>query len=359
MMLTIVKLGTDDIHPDDKKGLMGSKFYIGALLLGFFKSPYSLSLSLAQMKEGALMIIDSMSHKYGKLDSFVVGSFARSAALDLSLEPAGSMIACSVESAAVQNYTANILGGLETRAREAFEAYLPYLFFHCAFEDLTFFLPVCRRYESKFHALWIARSGHDVFVGLNPSSHAAFTFVADMQLTNDIWKKWEPAALFAANSGNFQYTIFAVWPIICDTRLLQRTLLMSRVTWAVAETQPELISACIGKYSIKKDGHEAFYNEPETAQCFAKGLIAARLPHLVEEAELLAFLPAAQAQFADLAPLSWGTGLPLSLVCSLCAQNLEDKKQASTYAKAALVNLYPPKQTLAYMALGVAECLEE
>jgi hypothetical protein len=53
-MFAIAKNGTGDIHTDDEKGLKANNFYVGLLLLGFFKTSYSLSASLAQVKKGGL-----------------------------------------------------------------------------------------------------------------------------------------------------------------------------------------------------------------------------------------------------------------------------------------------------------------
>ena len=203
----------------------------------------------------------------------------------------------------------------------------------------------------------MARSGFDPFVGVHHSAQTAFTYIADIPLTDDSWAKWGPAALFAANNGNFQFTIFYSWSLIYDTRLLQRALSMTRVTWDVPETHPEFASVCFFNYSIEKDGRAAFSQAPKTAQCVAKSLIAARLPHLVEQSEVSAFLPTAEAQFADLVSQKYGTGLPLSLICSLCARQLGSNKHASVYANAELArSLNPLRQTLARMAVGVAEC---
>ena len=194
----------------------------------------------------------------------------------------------------------------------------------------------------------------DSFINLNQPASAAFTFLADIPFANEIWSKWEPAASFAAESGDFTYTIFNVWPLIYDTQLLERALSLCRVSWDVSETQPELISMCFGKYSIERDGRRVFYNTPKTAKCYAKGLIATRLPHLVEGAEVAALLPAAEEQFGDLIFQIGGCGLPLSLVCSLCARHLGDRQQASVYARGELIgNLNPLKQTHAQMALAV------
>jgi hypothetical protein len=98
----------------------------------------------------------------------------------------------------------------------------------------------------------------------------------------------------------------------------------------------------------------------KTAQCIAKALIATRLPHLCDAAEVSAFLPTAEVQFSDLGFQAFSCSLSLRLICSLCARNLGAKHQASTYAKAELMgNLNPLKQTLAQMALAAAECLEK
>jgi hypothetical protein len=95
--------------------------------------------------------------------------------------------------------------------------------------------------------------------------------------------KWETAAIFETARGELPvYNIFHCWPLIHDTRLLERVLSLYHVTWNVPETHSGLVSMCHGKYNIEKDGRKAFYNAPKTAQCFAKGLIAARLPHPLE-----------------------------------------------------------------------------
>jgi hypothetical protein len=87
-------------------------------------------------------------------------------------------------------------------------------------------------------------------------------------------------------------------------------------------------------------------------------MIAARLPHLVEGAEVSAFVPTAEAQFADLGFQIFGAELPLSLVCGLCALHSGDQNQALMYAKAELTgNLNPLKQTLAHLALAVHPAL--
>jgi hypothetical protein len=194
-------------------------------------------------------------------------------------------------------------------------------------------------------------------VGYNNPASAAFTFVADMQLTNEVWVKWEAAVLFATANCN-SVNLF-LWPLIYDSRLLERVLSIRQVAWDVPETNPSFHT--FSTYCIeKKDGRKVFSQACKTAQCIAKALIATRLPHLAEAAEVAAFLPTAVAQFPDLGFQFASCASPLSLICSLCARSLGAKHQASTYAKAELTgNLNPLKQTLAQMALAAAECLEK
>jgi hypothetical protein len=204
---------------------------------------------------------------------------------------------------------------------------------------------------------YISRSDYDMFVGVNQTLIVALTIIADIPFTNEIWAKWVPAALNAAKNRNFAFGVFFVWPLIHDTQLLQRTLSMCNVTWDVSETHPELILMCVSNYSLEKDGRRACYHAPKTAQCYAKALIAARLPHLVEGAEVPALFPIAEAQFHDVVFQVNGAGLPLGLLCSLCAGHLGDNHQALVYAKEELIrNLNPLKQILAQMALAAAEC---
>jgi hypothetical protein len=163
-----------------------------------------------------------------------------------------------------------------------------------------------------------------------------------------------------AGCGHFQYTVTEVWPLIYDPRLLERALSMYRVTWDVPETHAELVSNCTGTWRRIHDGREFFYNTPKTAQCIAKGLIAARLPHLVEQAEVPGLLLTAEARFRDNLFQKGSSGLPLSLVCGVCALLLGDKSQALMHAKSELVgNFNPLQQTRARMAVAVAHCLEK
>ena len=74
----------------------------------------------------------------------------------------------------------------------------------------------------------------DNFVGYNNPASAAFTFVADMQLTNEVWVKWEAAALFATANCNSVEPF--IWPLIYDSRLLERILSICQVAWDVSET---------------------------------------------------------------------------------------------------------------------------
>lgn len=130
-MFEIAKLGSDEIHPDDKKGLMGNKLYVGCLLFGLFKSTYSLRVDLTQAKEGALMAMDSCAYRYSNAvaESFPISSFERFYTLDLSLWPVGFITICTVELPRFIDYIAALSRGLSTRAREIVEAY-PLLFAH-------------------------------------------------------------------------------------------------------------------------------------------------------------------------------------------------------------------------------------
>jgi hypothetical protein len=197
----------------------------------------------------------------------------------------------------------------------------------------------------------------DVFVSFNNPANAALTFCANIQLTNQIWAKWEAATLFASNNGSVVW-VFGSWSLMHDTRLLERILSMCHVTWDVREEQAELASMCQGRYSmVCRERGKVFFSTPEAIQHFAKAVIAARLPHLVEEAEASALLPAAETQFADLFFHIFGSGMCLGSICSLIAQHLGNKSQASLYAKAIMANnLNPVKQTLAQSVLAVTQC---
>jgi hypothetical protein len=114
-----------DIHPHDKKGLVGNKYYVGCMLMGVLKTSYSFSVDLVQAKEGALMALEGSIDRYGNavVNSFALGSFERYHTLENSLYPNMGTSICIVELSAFQDYIANVTGDLGTRAREILEAY--------------------------------------------------------------------------------------------------------------------------------------------------------------------------------------------------------------------------------------------
>jgi hypothetical protein len=190
-------------------------------------------------------------------------------------------------------------------------------------------------------------------VGLNCPGCAASIYAADIQLVDAIWLKWEEAALFSSNLGHCTYTIFTIFPHIHDTQLLQRALSMYHINWEVSETHAELNTMCTDTWDATP---ELFYSTVKTARCFAKAVIASRLPHLVEEAEVSAFLPTAEPQFRDLFFQEVGASTTLSLLGCLCAQHTGDEKAAVRYSKAELdINVNPFRHTQAHMALGVTQ----
>jgi hypothetical protein len=218
----------------------------------------------------------------------------------------------------------------------------------------------------------MARSGFDSFIGVNTSSTVAGLYVADLPMSNAAWSKWEGrtirifilqltcvylgAALVATKKGNFQYMAYYVLTRIYDTRsasLLARALAMCSVTWDVSEVQAEALST--GHWSLEMEERVAFFQAPETTRAVLKAVVAAYLPHSVEKTELVAFLPIAEAQFADL-NFKYASGKLLSLLCSSCAQLLGDTQRATMYAAAELGNFSPFRQLEASSALAVSLC---
>ena len=97
------------------------------MLLGYLKTGYSFSVGLVQAVQGAIMLLDSCSYRFGNavVNSFALGSFERYFTLDMSLWPITSCTLCLVELSAFQDYIVNVTGDLGTRARELLEAYPP------------------------------------------------------------------------------------------------------------------------------------------------------------------------------------------------------------------------------------------
>jgi hypothetical protein len=126
-MLAIAKLDTDDIaklDPADAKALCGNKQYVSILLIGQFATSFALSLSLAQAKEGVLVMMDAFAQRYSRavVDSFPLGSFERYHYLDMSTHPITEYTICLLELSARQKYITSV-GDIEARAREVFEMY--------------------------------------------------------------------------------------------------------------------------------------------------------------------------------------------------------------------------------------------
>jgi hypothetical protein len=127
-MLVIAKLDTDDIaklDPTDAKAMIGNKQYVSYLMIGQLFTSFSFSLSLAQVKEGVLMMMDAYAQKYSRavVDSFPLGSFERYYHLDIPANPiAGAASICLLELSARQKYITGV-GDIGARAREVFDMY--------------------------------------------------------------------------------------------------------------------------------------------------------------------------------------------------------------------------------------------
>jgi hypothetical protein len=119
----IAKLQCSDVHPMDQIGLFKAKFYCGYLLFGYIKSTYSLTLSLAQFKQAALLFMEGCANNYAPkvVQSSPVGSFERYMNLMSSLCPV-ILMSCQVEVAALQDYISTVCGDLDVRARETFQS---------------------------------------------------------------------------------------------------------------------------------------------------------------------------------------------------------------------------------------------
>ena len=107
-------------------------------MLGVVTSSYSFSVDLAQSKQGALMALDSCSHRFTNVvvNSFAIGTVERYRTLESSFWPITTVTLCIVELSACQDYIANVTGDLGTRAREILEAYHHHLLMiHISFHE--------------------------------------------------------------------------------------------------------------------------------------------------------------------------------------------------------------------------------
>ena len=111
------------------------------------------------------------------------------------------------------------------------------------------------------------------------------------------------------------WLIYHAFASIYDQAMLQHGMSLARVSWDTDESQPQLRSLCYMAWTAEQDGRCLFFNTPRTAAAYVKALIAARLPHRVEQKEVAAFLPIVDSQYRDLVFQSMCLSPPLSAVC--------------------------------------------
>ena len=64
ILVEVAELDTKDVARSDQKAVIGARQYVGLMLLGWQKLHFSLTVSVAQAKRGAIMLMDSMTTKY-------------------------------------------------------------------------------------------------------------------------------------------------------------------------------------------------------------------------------------------------------------------------------------------------------
>ena len=99
--------------------------WTGFMLSGFNKSSYSFSVSVAQLKEAALMTMSGVGHRNGRKvsNALAVGSFERYFSLESCLWPVAGMTYCLLEMPTLKAYITKEMGELDAAARETSEAY--------------------------------------------------------------------------------------------------------------------------------------------------------------------------------------------------------------------------------------------
>ena len=87
----------------------------------------------------------------------------------------------------------------------------------------------------------------------------------------------------------------------------------------------------------------AFWQLPAALVVFMKALVARRLPHTVNKAEVQEFFSntATRRQLADLALVLWDLTEPPTVICSMCLQHVGDTELAAVYTKVELTQDNP------------------
>ena len=209
----------------------------------------------------------------------------------------------------------------------------------------------CRFQAERDISRGISQAGLSSFLGTGATLAVAGTIVADMQLTNAVLAKTDEAALFASGVRPFGLAITHILPHLYDLPMVTRLLTACHLSWNVDSANPELAQLCFGTWRTEKQ----LYNVPETVAAMAKVIIAVRLPHRVQAAEVSAFLDTPEAHIHDSIQQIMAMGPTLSLLCSLCARHLSDGMLAERFAQSELsLNLNPVKQQQSLMSLALA-----
>ena len=161
-------------------------------------------------------------------------------------------------------------------------------------------------YLPRAHHQYFVSNSMDPYLDCSASSATAHFFVADVNLCRFVMAKWEAAAEFARENGTLwpEVMVNNVWQTIAhvDPKLLARALSMCKLnTFSVpGDFHWDRQSVSLA-YHMKKGGKEAFFYSPQTQLMLVKGMVAAKLPHLVERTEVCSFLPMSEVKwFSDL-----------------------------------------------------------
>ena len=128
-MFETAKLAVADVHADDAAAIYNTKLWVGALLFGQFNNAYSLSVTLKQVQQGALLFCEGYFGKYAsKLNQGQsrahFSSVNHHITVDASLYPLACYTICFTNLDTALDYKAKLGEEISIRAREVLETYL-------------------------------------------------------------------------------------------------------------------------------------------------------------------------------------------------------------------------------------------
>lgn len=326
-----------DVHKEDVKNLLAGKVWLGILLFGQFRSGYSLTVNAEQAKEGARVEIEGSEVYAMRRQAAPPGTYVRWRMGSTAMLPFASYTLCYTQCSLLLDpaYVEKMLGEGCSRSEESLELY-----------------------SAAYHSQVITNAGFDPFLMCNGETQIPLYRAADAVVAEMALQQWEQGMVFANEAGSVNMD-FLSFPLIYSPSILVRILSLFNLSWQATEAHGAWAKLFPAGYEIEREGRVAFFATPATMLLLTKALIAYRLPYTVDKAEVLEFLCSSDTrrQLADLLNVIFTLAQPLSVICCVCAQHIDDGDLAAVYGKSELArgNPNPAKQLQAHRRLAIVQ----